>query len=68
MLFVSCPFLKETPMRIDDSCIFAYEVKQKILSALVSSDFAHGGVMNCVLLKWCHLRFLSSDIDVMLTR
>jgi hypothetical protein len=41
MLFVSCPFLKETPMGIDDSCIFAYEVKQKILSALVSSDFAH---------------------------
>jgi len=23
-------------MRIDDSCIFAYEVKQKILSTLVS--------------------------------
>ena len=40
MLFISCPFLNEISMRIDDSCIFAYEVKQKILSALVSSDFA----------------------------
>lgn len=38
MLFVSCPFLKETPMRIDDSCIFAYEVKQKILSSLEFGD------------------------------
>lgn len=34
MLFVSCPLLKETPMRIDDSCVSAYEVKGKILSAL----------------------------------
>jgi hypothetical protein len=40
MLFVSCPFLRETPIKIDDSYIFAYEVKGKILSALVSSVFA----------------------------
>lgn len=33
-------------MRIDDSCIFAYEVKQRILSASVSSDFAHRRVVD----------------------
>ena len=63
MLFVSCPFLKETPMRIDDSCIFAYELKGKILSALVSSVFAHWRFVYfdvTEMVSLCHCSVISS--------